>query len=166
MMSRLIVAAILLVCFGTGLIQPAPSGRSLEGAWNVVEVQRIGADGHATSIKPRESLVLFAQGHYSFCWTSHRSSVNAWQIADTEQIARFNQTLINAGTYSTSDSLLVTHAEFAWAPKFTGGSATFRYTFSRDTLVLTGVSVVSTDKVLHPTYAGGGHIINKLVKAQ
>jgi hypothetical protein len=81
-------------------------------------------------------------------------------------VARFNSSLINAGTFKINGSTLETRADVALVPKFTDGSATFRYSFSRDTLVLTGMSVLSPDGVLHPVYAGGGHIVNKLVRAR
>ena len=165
-MSRSIISAILLFSLHGSPMQRSATNTSLDGAWNVVEVQTIRADGQVTSVKPRESLVLFAHGHYSFCWTSRESSVHTWQIADSERVARFNQTLINAGTYTVSDSLLITHAQFALTPKFTNGTATFRCTLSGDSLTLTGLSVVSADGVLHPIYAGGAHIVNKLVKVQ
>jgi virginiamycin A acetyltransferase len=36
---------------------------------------------------------------------------------------------------------------------------------SGDTFILTGTNVLSVDGVQHPVYAGGGRIVNKLVRA-
>lgn len=126
----------------------------------------IRPDGSATIIQPQESLALFATGYYSMYWTSHQPSNHSWQVADSEKIARFNASLFNGGTYKISGSVLETRADVAQVPMFTSGSATFRMAFSADTLVLTGINVVSVDGVQHPLYAGGGHVVNKLVKAR
>jgi hypothetical protein len=166
MKGKSIIGAVILIFIGGGSSQPSLTRPSVEGVWNIVEVQTVRADGQVTSVQPRESIALFAQGHYSFCWTSHKSLTRTWQIADSERVARFNQSLINAGTYTLSDSLLIMHASFALSPKFIAGTATFRYMLSGDTLTLTGVSVLSADGVLHPTYASGAHGVNKLVKAK
>ena len=162
MFAKCTLAAVFL--FLTSFTLPSAPERSFEGAWKIAEVRTIRADGQSTVVKPRESLVLFANGYYSFCWTSHQSSAQAWQIADSERVARFNQMLVNTGTYTVSESLLVTHAQFAQVPKFVGGTAAFRWALSNDTLVLTGVNVLSADNILHSIYAAGGHVVNKLVR--
>jgi hypothetical protein len=165
-MSRSILGAVFLLFLGAGSTERPLNTRSLEGAWKIVEVQTIQANGQVRSVIPLESSVIFAWGHYSFCWTSHRSPTQTWQVADSERVVRYNQSLINAGTYTISDSLLVTRADFALVPKFVGGSATFRYVLSADTLTLTGLSVLSSDGILHPTYASGAHGVNKLVRVK
>ncbi len=137
MLLRLSMFAAILFFLGSNLIQKSNFSNSIEGAWNIVEVQFVKADGKVTSVKPLESLVLLTKDHYSFCWSSHKSISNTWQISDSERVSRFNQSLINSGTYKFSDSLLVTRAEFALVPKFVNGTASFRYNFSGDTLILT-----------------------------
>lgn len=165
MIARQFLLILFVVSFAPA--QSTPSGKSsrLDGAWRVVEVQRVQANGQVTVSKPVQSLALFSRGYYSFCWTTQPSQSPTWQMADSERVARFNASLVNAGTFKVSGSTLETHADVALIPKFTGGIATFLYSFSKDTLVLTGTSVLSPDGMLHPVYAGGGHIVNKLVRA-
>ena len=161
-----VIIALVLACAVLGMTWKTDRVISVEGAWRVVEVQTFRPNGQVTSIVPSESVVLFASGHYSFCWTSHQSLSQGWQISDTERVVRFNSTLINAGTYEFADSHLVTHAQFALQPKFVGGSATFRVIMSGDTLVLSGTNVLAADNTQHPTYAAGAHIVSKLVPAR
>ena len=164
MIGKLSIGAILFL-FLCGIAPKQPTGKkTIEGSWNIVEVQTVKADGQFTSFKPQESQALFAKGRYSFCWTSHKSNTNSWLIADSEKVIRFNQTLVNAGTYTITDSVLETSAEFALSPKFVKGTASFRYFFSGDTLILIGIHVLSPDGVLHPMYAAGSHGVNKLVR--
>jgi len=164
MIGNAIINSLLVLFIGIGSLQNNSTNSSIEGVWKITEVQTVKPDGQISSIKPLESQVLFTKGYYSFCWTSHKSFTKTWQIADTERVARFNQTLINAGTYTISDSLLITYAEFAMSPKFVGGSATFRYKMSGDSLFLIGRNVLSADGMLHPIYTSGAHIVNKLVR--
>jgi hypothetical protein len=157
---------MLLFCLDIGRAGNAEKPLLLEGAWTVVEVQMIRSNGDNTVIKPQESLVLFARGYYSFTWTSQQLSTPTWQLTDSNRVARFNSSLVNAGTYKVTNSLLVTHALFALAPKFVGGEATFRYESKGDTLILNGVNVLSADSVPLPFYENGGHIITTLVRVK
>lgn len=138
----------------------------IEGVWAIAEVQNVKPNGTFTSTFPTESQVLFTKGHYSFCWTGHRSSVRNWQLPDSARLARLNQSIVNAGSYELRDSILTTKAAFAMNPMFVGGLATFTCSFVGDTLVLTGSSVYSSDNVPNPVYASGSHFVNKLVKAK
>jgi hypothetical protein len=164
MRTRLLVLSLFIVSLAAG--QSIPSAKSpLDGAWRLVEVQAIQGNGQVTVTKPVQSLVLFSGGYYSFFWTSQPSAATSWQMADSDRVARFNSSLMNAGTFKISGSTLETHADIALVPKFTGGIATFRFSFSRDTLVLNGTGVGSVDGVQAPIYASGGHVVNKLVRA-
>jgi hypothetical protein len=53
------------------------------------------------------------------------------------------------------------------SPMFSnGGIARFKCSFSGDTLVLRGLSVVSSENISHPAYASGSHFVSKLVRSQ
>jgi hypothetical protein len=137
---------------------------SIDGVWSFVEVQTVKPNGTYTSVFPKEGLAMFSKNYYSICWTSHASTTHNWLLADSTKLSRFNQSIINTGTFELQDSILTTKATFAMNPMFTNGLAKFKCSFSGDTLILTGLSVYSSDKVPHPIYAGGSHIVNKLLK--
>ncbi len=137
---------------------------SIEGAWSVTEVETIKSDGSKTSTYPTESVVIFANKHYSFCWSSHVSNPQSWQITDVEKLARFNQSIINTGIFELKKDILTTKATMAMNPKFVNGIAKFQCSFKGDTLILKGLSVVSSDSITHPIYANGSHFVSKLLR--
>lgn len=51
-------------------------------------------------------------------------------------------------------------------PMFSNGVAKFKCSFAGDTLILKGLSVVSSDNVSHPTYARGAYFVNKLLRVK
>lgn len=137
---------------------------SIDGVWSIVEVQTVKPNGTFSTTFPRESQAIFSKNYYSFCWTSHAFTVRGWQLADSIKLLRFNQSIINTGTFAMQDSTLSTKATFAMHPMFTDGLAKFKCTFVGDTLVLRGLSVFSSDNVSHPMYANGSYSITKLLK--
>lgn len=155
-----IVITTMLLSFGT------KEKLSIDGVYSIVEVQTVKPDGSLTSLFPKESLVSFLNNYYSFCWTSDISGVHTWQIADSIKLSRYNQSIINAGTFELKDSVLTTKATFALNPMFVNGIAKFKCSFNGDTLVLTGLSVFSSDNIPHPVYANGSHFVNKLLRAR
>jgi hypothetical protein len=137
---------------------------SIVGAWKIVEVQTVKSNGTYTSVFPNESEAIFSGNYYSFGWTSHTSSARNWQMPDSVKLARMNQSIVNTGTYQLKDSILTTKASFAMNPMFVNGIAKFKCSFKGDTLILRGLSVFSADNISHPIYAGGSHVVNKLVE--
>jgi hypothetical protein len=137
---------------------------SIEGAWTFVEVLTIKSDGTVMSVKPKVGQAIFTKQNYSFCWTSHQTANRSWQITDSEKIDRFNQSIINSGTFELKDSILSTKATFAMNPMFTNGIAKFKCSYAGDTLILRGLSVFSSDNNPHPVYANGSYIVSKLVR--
>jgi hypothetical protein len=155
-----IVIITMLFSFGT------KEKLSIDGAYSIVEVQTVKPDGSLTSVFPKESLVSFSNNYYSFCWTSNISAVHTWQIADSIKLSRYNQSIINAGAFELKDSVLTTKATFALNPMFVNGVAKFKCSFNGDTLVLTGLSVFSSDNIPHPVYSNGSYIVSKLLKVR
>jgi len=158
--SLLIVALLLILTLS---FKPKDK-LAVDGVWKIVEVQTIKSDGAFTSVFPKESQVIFIHNYYSFCWTSHISNVHNWQMPDSVKLARFNQSIINTGTYEIRDSTLTTKATFAMNPMFVNGVAKFKCYFNGDTLVLRGSSVLSSENIPNPIYANGSHFVNKLIK--
>jgi hypothetical protein len=117
------------------------------------------------SVFPKEGVAIFSGNDYSFCWTSHDFKSRSWQVADSVKLNRFNQSIINTGTFTLKNSILTTNAVFAMAPMFSnGGVAKFKCSFNGDTLVLRGLSVVSSDNIAHPAYANGSYFVSKLLR--
>jgi hypothetical protein len=86
-------------------------------------------------------------------------------VADSVKLNRFNQSIVNTGTFTLKDSILTTNATFALTPMFSnGGVAKFKCSFSGDTLVLKGLSVVSSENISHPAYANGLYFVTKLLR--
>lgn len=138
---------------------------SIVGAWRIVEVKTVKTDGTYSSVSPKESEAIFMGSYYSLCWTSHDFKLRSWQVADSVKLSRFNQSIVNTGTFTLKDSILTTKAAFAMSPMFSnGGVAKFKCSFQGDTLVLKGLSVVSSENISHPAYASGTHFVSKLVK--
>jgi hypothetical protein len=158
-----ICAAILFTTLVTSFT--SKNKLSIDGAWSFIEVRTVKPDETSTSTFPKEGVAIFAGTNYSFCWTQHDFKVRNWQVADSVKLNRFNQSIINTGTFTLKDSILTTRAAFAMNPMFSnGGVAKFKCSFSGDTLVLKGLSVVSSENISHPAYASGSHFVSKLVK--
>jgi hypothetical protein len=159
--------SIVLVLVLTTIISSFTSKNklSIDGAWSFVEVKTVKLDGKITSTFPKEGVAIFSGNNYSFCWTSHDFKSRSWQVADSTKLNRFNQSIVNTGTFIIKDSILTTKAVFAMTPMFSdGGVAKFKCSFSGDTLILRGLSVVSSENISHPAYAGGSHFISKLLR--
>lgn len=163
-MASTILSVMFLFILCSGFMDSAKL--QLEGAWQVTEVRAFQKDGSFTITVPKESQVLFAGHFYSFCWTSHRSTTQSWQMNDSTKLSRFNQSLVNAGTFELKGDQLAMHADYAQNPMFVGGTARYRCSMAGDTLVLTGLSVNAVNEVPNPVYANGGYIVTKMVRAR
>ncbi len=137
---------------------------SIEGSWIVAEVQTVKPDGTSTKVSPKESFAFFNDKNYSFCWTFQYTKERNWAMKDSLKLDRFNQSIVNSGTYELKDSILTTKALFAMNPMFVNGLAKFKCSMKGDTLILRGLSVASSDNILHPVYKNGSYIITKLVR--
>ena len=146
------------------LIFTQPRKININGVWKIVEVKTVKPNGTFTSNIPLESQAIFANNYYSFCWSSHINSNRNWQMSDSVKLSRFNQSIINAGTFEIKDAVLTTKATFAINPMFVNGIAKFKCSFLGDTLVLTGLSVNSSEGMPNPIYVNGSHFVTKLIK--
>lgn len=168
MKRNLLLPVIALAVLFTALLLVSFKSKkfSIDGAWTIVELQYVKPDGTTTSSRPVESDVFFSNTHYSFCWTSHIATTRDWILADSVKLKRFNQSLVNTGYFGLQDSILTTKAVFALQPMFVNGVAKFKCSFRGDTLVLRGLSVVSSDNIVLPAYETGAHFVTKMLKKQ
>lgn len=161
-LSRLFLVIFLVTVSFTSFNQK--NQLRINGVWKVLSVQMVKADGSVQTTFPQQSQVIFARTYYSFCWTSHDFTAISWAMADSVKLARMDKTIINTGTYDLKGTLLTTRANLALNPMFTNGTATFACSLAKDTLVLTGLTVVSANNIPNPVYAGGAHFVTRLVK--
>lgn len=170
-MKKITLPSILAIIFLSQLLFSFSKINShktftIDGVWRVIEVQTVKPNGSTTSVFPEESQAIFAHNYYSFCWTSHSTSFRNWQLPDSIKISRFNQSIVNAGTFEIKGSSLITKAQFAMHPMFTNGQARFNCSFSGDTLILRGTSVSSPENISNPVYASGSYFVSKLIKIE
>lgn len=158
--SVVCIFPLLFVCMS---FVPKPK-QTVTGVWKIVEVQTVKQNGEFTSVFPLESQVIFCGKYYSFCWTNHSSTVHTWQMTDSVKLERMNKSMSNAGVYELKNSILTTTASFAMNPMFVKGVAKFKCSFAGDTLILTGLNVLSEDNIQNPAYANGLHFVSKLIK--
>ncbi len=136
-----------------------PSPPSVEGAWNLVGLELVSADGEVTQVPTYENLVLFTGGYYSMAFSrgDHRSPFfsERWGATEEEQLDRWSLIIVNAGTYEMTESELITHPLFALVPEFVGGSARHAYVVTEDEFVLTVTGIVSADGIENPQFTDG-----------
>lgn len=162
-----IVLACLLVGLSSFSNQYAGLPDTLNGAWRLVAMHLILADGRKVEIPAHESLFLFADGYYSITYAFGDSSSvpysERWHPNDSEKISRFSSVIVNAGTYQLSGSRIDALPLFALAPEFVGGKGVFSYTFKADTLDLTWERSIAFDGLEYPS--GGIVTLLRLVRA-
>ncbi len=140
----------------------------LEGAWRLISMHLISADGDSVEVPAHESLFIFADGHYSIGYAfgeAHSGPyAERWHPSETEKVARFSSLIVNAGSYRLTGSRLDVHALFALAPEFVDGEGVFSYGFSGDTLELTWERSVAFDGLEYPS--GGTVTLLRLLQAR
>jgi len=146
----------------------ARSSFPLQGAWRLVAIEYVAADGRATAGTPQESLFLFADGRYSMGYSHHpaRSPRFAAPFSPTEaeRRERFSALVTNAGRYHLTDSRLVLRPEFALYPSVIDSETRIGVGVSGDTATLTYVDQRTADGVADPYYEGGAKYVLRLVR--
>ena len=73
--------------------------------------------------------MLFTARHYSIARSTGEEPMapytERWTPTETEQLARMNSIVVNAGTYEATPSSFVTRPLFALVPGFVGGTAEY-----------------------------------------
>lgn len=167
-MKLLYAALVVVVAVVVAGTRPSPGkGDPLNGAWRLVAMQLITADGKTIEIPPRESLFLFADGYYSIGYAfgggGSEAYAERWHPSDSEKVARFGSIIVNTGSYRLSGSKIVARPLFALAPEFVGGEGDFSFVFNADTLDLTWEKSIAFDGLEYPS--GGTVTLLRLVRA-
>jgi hypothetical protein len=139
----------------------------LNGAWRLVSMHLVLADGKSIEIPAHESLVLFANGYYSIGYAFGEAGsvpyAERWHPSDGEKVARFSSLIVNSGSYRLDGSKIDARPLFALAPEFVGGEAVFSYAVTADTLNLTWERSIASDGLEYPSR--GTVTLLKLVRA-
>ncbi len=139
----------------------------LNGAWRLVAMHFVSADGRSVEIPVQESLFIFAGGYYSMGYAFGDSGsvpyTKRWHPSDREKVARFSSMIVNAGSYRIHDSKFDVRPRFALAPEFVDGEGVFSYAFAADTLQLTWERSVAFDGLEYPSR--GAVTLLRLVRA-
>jgi len=159
-----VLAAAVVACSEQSPSLPDP----LNGAWRLVSMHLIFADGTSVGIPAHENLIIFADGYYSIGYAfGDDGSVpyaERWHPSDSEKAARFSSMIVNAGSYRLSGSRIDARPLFALAPEFVGGEGIFSYAFAADTLELTWERSIAFDGLEYPSR--GAVTLLRLVRAE
>jgi hypothetical protein len=127
---------------------------SIQGAWKVVRIDVISERGENSYPDPAPGLFIFGDRYYSMVWmplTEIPSDFEeTWKPTEEEKAAAFSSIIVNAGTYTVTDSTLTTLPIVAKTPEFIGGSATYDYRVKGDTLWIDMTDALSRDGVRDP----------------
>lgn len=170
-MARKIEFAVLLLTLTITACQPTEDSASPPvGAWRLVAIQLIAADGTTTGDTPQESLFLFTEDYYSMGYAQgeERSPLfsDPWNPTETEERERFSSLTVNAGTYELSGSQLVLLPQFALWPVVINSQATIEFELSGDTLTLTYIDHVGAHGTKGPLLEGGAKYLLRLVRQE
>jgi len=124
----------------------------IEGVWKVGRIITTVDDQSYENTRPLPGLMIFFGDYYSMVWMPGTEEVpdNAkiWHPTDQEKITQFNALIVNSGTYTVRDSLLITEPLVAKTPEFVGGTATYIHVLKKDTLTLFIQEIISRDGIL------------------
>jgi hypothetical protein len=142
----------------------------IAGAWRVMAVEEVTAEGEVAAIPTHESLVLFTDRYYSMAYSlGDRASLpfaERWAPTDAESLARIGAMVVNTGLYQITSNTLVTSPLFALTPEFIGGEGEYEYTLEGNALTLTTTTITSFDDVPLPLAEVGGTRVLRLERVQ
>jgi hypothetical protein len=146
------VAVVLLVAL---VAHTAERTRGpVEGTWKVVQIDVITERGENSYPDPAPGLVMFGDRYYCMAWMPLTEAPDdfeeTWRPTTEEMALAFGSIIVNAGTYSLTDSTLITLPLVAKTPEFIGGRAVYEYSVRGDTLRLDMTDAVSHGGVRDP----------------
>ncbi len=154
MMRRLIVPAIVL-CLLAGCQQVAVEAPGpLEGSWRISEIRIVSKRGEYIDSEPQPGLFIFHEEHYSMVWMPFGEPLadfaEIWKPSDEEKLTSWNSIVVNAGTYTYTESTVTTVPLVAKTPEFAGGYAVYDYRVVADTLWMEMTDCMSSGDVQDP----------------
>ncbi len=150
MKSKMFVLSILLYLGIAQII--ICQGNSLHGIWKITKTITYVSGKEYVNSNPLPSIIIFTKNHYSFVQMFGAEPQNnyekRWHPTDEEKVTSYNSIIVNAGTYSIENNLIITKPQIAKTPDFVNGYAIFNYHFKNDTLWLTPEEYISNDGIL------------------
>ncbi|MBN2565104.1 MAG: lipocalin-like domain-containing protein [Candidatus Eisenbacteria bacterium] len=153
LMAAMLSAALIapsLAGAGAAEREPGP----LEGTWKVVQIDVFSERGENSYPNPAPGLVMFGERYYSMTWMPLTEAPadfeEVWRPTTEEMASAFGSIIVNAGTYTFTDSTLTTLPLVAKTPEFIGGRAVYNYSVRGDTLRLDMTDAVSHGGIRDP----------------
>jgi hypothetical protein len=156
------VFALVIAIHLVGCQSPAVEN-GLLGAWEVSVIESANSKGRSVNQNPQPGLAIFTPTHYSLIWipgsTAMRAFRDRWVPTDEEKIQRYGEIVVNAGTYSQTESTITARPVVSRVPEFMeGGRLLYEYRVEADTLTLTSVDEYSFDGFQAPWAASGDRV--------
>ncbi|TMM53359.1 lipocalin-like domain-containing protein [Maribacter algarum] len=136
----LVFSLTTLILFFHSCSSKGHTKNTLEGSWNLTEVRWVSVDTTFYLKKPQLGLFLITPERYSIIWSpteeKRKPFYNLSNPTDEEIKSGFRSIVFNSGSYSQTDSILVTTANLAKVPGFAGGKQFYTYSLSENQLSL------------------------------
>ncbi len=114
---------------------------SLIGSWKMESFHWISKDTTYSRVNVHPGIFLFTGRSYSIQWTPTKAARVPFKIlskpTDEEKIEGFQSVVFNAGSYSYTDTTVISTAYIAKVPGFEGGKQFYSYNIKGDVLILT-----------------------------
>ncbi len=160
LLSVLLLIGTSLTAYGAGKDLESDS---IVGVWKVVEIALdyglpLNTDPLPNQIIPNTdplpSQIIFTNRHYSIVWMPGNKAMEAfsirWQPSAEEKLRRFDEVVVNTGTYEIEGGVIKVHPVIARVPEFMGGYMRYAYEWSEDHLILTLIDEYTFDGVQAP----------------
>jgi len=123
-----------------------------EGVWSINKIER---DNEQTqNLDPLPSLIIFTKKHYSIVWMPGDTAIEAfaerWSPTNEEKIQRYEEIVVNTGTYEIEGTQIEVRPVIARIPEFIGGLMIYEYEKLGDSLTLTLMDEYTFDGVQAP----------------
>jgi len=170
MTKRLSILLLFMVwCMGC---QSTPTTEhDILGVWQIKQIELKSKTDFSINENPLPSQTIFTHSHYSLVWIpgtdGMRRFQKQWFPTDAEKIQRYDEIVVNAGTYTKTDSIIILKPAISRVPEFMGGGKLlYEYHIKEDTLWLTAIDEYSYDGVQAPWAAVGNRISLKMVRME
>ena len=146
----LLVVSLCAPAFADAEHQTSP----LAGTWSMKEITVVTQRGENSYPDPAPGLFIFGEDYYSMVWMplteAPEDFAEVWRPTEGEMATAFGSIIVNSGTYTYTDSTVVTLPLVAKTPEFIGGTATYTYSIIGDTLRMEMTDALSHGGVRDP----------------
>ncbi len=169
-----IFSIFFFLCFSCSFepvhLEETPARDPVLGAWSMQSVHWITADTTYKIEQAQPGLFLFTDSAYSIMWTPTSEPRIPFAVlskpTDDEILQGFRSIVFNGGSYTKTDSTLISTAIVAKVPGFEGGIQLYRYVIDSGRMELTMYDEIYPDGS-KPDWSGNFQtrfFLEKLVK--